>query len=58
MIKHWIVSLVVLCAGCATPPGHPYAIVRGGMRMPTDQACRISIDGGTRLLPCTVGSWK
>lgn len=51
----WMVCCVVLCAGCATPPGRPYAIVQGGLRMPTNQACRIS-DVGTRLLPCTMES--
>lgn len=43
------VILCLLLTGCATPPGHPFGIWEGGMRMPDDQACSIQ---GQELLPC------
>ncbi len=48
--------LLVLLAGsgCATPPGHPFGIWQGGMRMPTNQACNMVVNGDDVVLePCT-----
>lgn len=56
-MRAYFACCMLICSGCASPVGRPYAIVHGGMRMPTNEACRIS-DDGTRLLPCTVEGLK